>query len=184
MVWGGGRGLSRGDLQANQFMQSSRQKYQTYLQTDHWRELRLLKLEMVGNKCEKCPCRQRLQVHHLRYDPYRESLNDLQVLCENCHENAHYNEKRGGRQEPAHEEKFSPPSYKPLKNLSKKQNIANALYLACLQGNAGKSEESLSKNLFLYTDRQLGVLASNSPSGKIRAIAAQELKRRDEKYTS
>jgi 5-methylcytosine-specific restriction endonuclease McrA len=72
-----------------QTMTETQKWYQRYLQTDHWRELRLTKLEEVGHKCEKCRKKSRLQVHHLKYTPYKERLADLQVLCEACHEEAH-----------------------------------------------------------------------------------------------
>jgi hypothetical protein len=63
--------------------------YRNYLLSEHWRELRLVKLEEVGYKCEKCGRKSRLEVHHLKYCPYKERLSDLQVLCEEHHEQTH-----------------------------------------------------------------------------------------------
>jgi hypothetical protein len=72
----------------------TRQWYKNYLQTDHWRELRLAKLEDSKNRCEWCKCKTRLEVHHKRYNAFHETFADLQVLCEDCHERIHAKEKQ------------------------------------------------------------------------------------------
>lgn len=89
-------------------MTDSQQWYQRYLQTDHWRELRLCKLEEIGNRCEKCKRKSRLHVHHLKYTPYGERLADLQVLCEECHEHVH------GLEREAKFEKLPDPPVVPI----------------------------------------------------------------------
>jgi hypothetical protein len=57
--------------------------YREYLQSDHWRELRLLAYRQYGRKCSKCPATCRLDVHHLRYRwPWSDGVvGDLQILC-------------------------------------------------------------------------------------------------------
>lgn len=61
----------------------------TYLLSDHWKELRLVKMDDVGHKCEVCRRRYGLEVHHRAYRPYKERLSDLQVLCDECHARHH-----------------------------------------------------------------------------------------------
>lgn len=65
--------------------QKTKDWYRKYLQTDHWMSLRAAKLESCGDKCEVCGTKTKLEVHHLRYDPYQERLTDLQILCEDHH---------------------------------------------------------------------------------------------------
>lgn len=74
--------------------------YDWYLGTDHWRNLRAKKLEDVEYQCERCGEFARrnvrrgwslLQVHHRTYErmPFRERLEDLEVLCAACHAAEH-----------------------------------------------------------------------------------------------
>lgn len=64
--------------------------YHGYLQSDHWMELRAIKLSDAP-KCEKCGCKRELQVHHKVYrDRFEDSrLGDLKTLCRDCHLKAH-----------------------------------------------------------------------------------------------
>lgn len=65
--------------------------YNRYLQSKEWQELRKRKLKSVGNICEICEFPYELRVHHLTYERIgREKLSDLQVLCERCHTDNHY----------------------------------------------------------------------------------------------
>lgn len=67
-----------------------RTKYELYLTSDHWRELRQKVLERDGHACSQCPVRARLHVHHLTYERMgRERLDDLVTLCEDCHRKVH-----------------------------------------------------------------------------------------------
>jgi len=64
--------------------------YTDYLQTAHWRETRKRKLMAVGCKCERCNNYRNLEVHHLTYDRLGdERMDDLEVLCPDCHRKAH-----------------------------------------------------------------------------------------------
>ena len=66
--------------------------YAEYLQTDHWKRVRQMKLNRSDGRCEKCPARKNLQVHHKTYehrgleDYY---LDDLILLCDICHRLEH-----------------------------------------------------------------------------------------------
>jgi len=65
--------------------------YQIYLQSDHWRALRLEAFRVYGRKCFKCPARFGLDVHHLVYR-FPWSLGvvaDVRPCCRACHEKEH-----------------------------------------------------------------------------------------------
>jgi len=73
-------------------------KYEGYLRSKKWAIKRKLKLLSVDFRCEKCGysgidetiMEKTLDVHHLTYDRLGdENLEDLQVLCRDCHERTH-----------------------------------------------------------------------------------------------
>ena len=63
----------------------------TYLRSEHWENLRIAKLASVDAKCQRCTHRDLSNdVHHLRYRHlYDVTLDDLLVLCRDCHEEVH-----------------------------------------------------------------------------------------------
>ena len=68
------------------------QDYQKYIGSAAWKRLRDAKIKQVSGRCEKCNKSKwsvRLEVHHLDYKHFKqERLEDLQVLCPNCHSGA------------------------------------------------------------------------------------------------
>lgn len=75
--------------------------YNRYLNSSRWQRKRAAKLASVGHRCEKCPSRKRLEVHHLSYAHFGdEPLEDLQVLCHSCHRRAHKKPVRYARWRP------------------------------------------------------------------------------------
>lgn len=69
-----------------------RMDYSKYLCTDYWRAVRELKFKESGRKCHKCRATEGLVIHHLSYDNRgreHRNLDDLRVLCEDCHAKAH-----------------------------------------------------------------------------------------------
>lgn len=71
-------------------MTAGQQWYQSYLKSDHWRELRQAKLLEQDFRCEKCKRKSCLEVHHKHYDTVgMEKLSDLAVLCADHHESEH-----------------------------------------------------------------------------------------------
>lgn len=71
---------------------TKRQKdYRKYLQTEHWKELRLQALNRDGFRCSLCGSGARLQVHHVKYrgKPSESLLEDLETLCRDCHRMEH-----------------------------------------------------------------------------------------------
>lgn len=89
--------------------QQGRERYQRYLQTPHWRRIRLRVFERADWRCEgeiteepdasspwgrstRCETITGLQVHHLSYDRLgHERLEDLVCLCAACHKFEHLN---------------------------------------------------------------------------------------------
>jgi len=63
--------------------------YSEYLRSPKWSLKRKQALAQAGEKCERCGQSKwtvRLEVHHLTYERLgHEDLNDLQVLCKECH---------------------------------------------------------------------------------------------------
>lgn len=68
-----------------------KRRYQQFMESDEWKHIRGLKLDLASHRCEKCGVGDPLDVHHLTYDRFGgdELLTDLQVLCRECHEAAH-----------------------------------------------------------------------------------------------
>jgi hypothetical protein len=64
-------------------------EYLSYLQSDEWNELKN-KIIDRDKHCKLCGSTSNLEIHHLTYDNlYEENLEDLQCLCNRCHENIH-----------------------------------------------------------------------------------------------
>ncbi len=67
-------------------------QYQAYLQSEHWRSLRLLVLERDNWLCQSPLCKpeKATDVHHLSYENLgNESLDELISYCRNCHKVVH-----------------------------------------------------------------------------------------------
>jgi len=64
--------------------------YQEYLQSDHWAAKRKEALDFYGHRCVVCHTTAQLQVHHRTYaHKGLENMNDLVVLCSECHKLYH-----------------------------------------------------------------------------------------------
>lgn len=70
--------------------QEHRRAYREFLRSSFWKELSAAKKDGVG-KCERCGITEGLEAHHLVYrrDWYETHLEDLEVLCSDCHSKAH-----------------------------------------------------------------------------------------------
>ena len=64
--------------------------YHRYLLSDHWRELRALKLS-ENPACENCGSKRDIEIHHRVYrTKWKDSkLTDLRTLCHSCHNRTH-----------------------------------------------------------------------------------------------
>lgn len=72
-------------------MSRRKQIYYEYLNSEHWKCLRLKALRRDNFTCQECGTHHNLRVHHLRY---RKCLTDctegdLLTLCQRCHEALH-----------------------------------------------------------------------------------------------
>lgn len=69
---------------------STAQLYAIFLESDWWRDLSKLKRSQ-SPRCSRCPATTKLQSHHRFYRPhwFDTQLEDLEVLCLDCHEKEH-----------------------------------------------------------------------------------------------
>lgn len=72
-------------------MTNAQERYQLYLQSEHWTGLRLEAFRQYGRKCSRCPLTHSLEVHHVRYRYPWESctVGDVVILCHWCHRLEH-----------------------------------------------------------------------------------------------
>lgn len=67
-----------------------KKSYHLYLKTPEWKVLRHQALRRANYQCALCTCTGNLQVHHRHYrNVGNEEIEDLIVLCRNCHAKHH-----------------------------------------------------------------------------------------------
>lgn len=67
-------------------------EYIAYLQSPEWKERRALLLQKYHHRCQVCNGVQQLQLHHRTYERLgNEHMEDLTVLCRECHTAFHEN---------------------------------------------------------------------------------------------
>jgi 5-methylcytosine-specific restriction endonuclease McrA len=72
-------------------------EYKVYMKSEPWKVMRKMCLIRAGYMCEKCGAvaknmggKHQLHVHHKTYINFgAEDMDDLMVLCSNCHSNEH-----------------------------------------------------------------------------------------------
>lgn len=65
-------------------------KYQLYLLSDEWVNIKIDLFDKRGRMCEKCFSTNNLHVHHLTYkNIFKEEPIDLMILCSECHKKEH-----------------------------------------------------------------------------------------------
>ncbi len=72
-------------------LKDSKKKYNSFLQSPYWKEVRDLVLKRDEYKC-KCGAKTYLQVHHLTYENHlneKNNLQDLITVCRKCHKEIH-----------------------------------------------------------------------------------------------
>ena len=73
-----------------QAMDEGKEKYAAYLCSREWSVLKAAVHERARGRCERCEINKIDAVHHLTYArKYREDLDDLQAICNPCHEFVH-----------------------------------------------------------------------------------------------
>lgn len=64
--------------------------YSEYLKTEHWNNIKATKKHEAGYRCQLCSNDNKLHVHHNNYNNlFMEEMNDLIVLCKDCHSKFH-----------------------------------------------------------------------------------------------
>ena len=119
----------------------NKEEYRIYLQSDHWKKLRQLKLEQSGRQCKICESKENIDVHHLQYhNIYDVCLGDLQVLCRFCHKLCHsFKLNRFGKRC----RKYNELSKKRIKEIKE------------LQSDVSKGEKKRDKRQFKIETRRL-----------------------------
>lgn len=66
--------------------------YRAYLYSEHWKQFRQIAIEHYGECCADCGTTEGVfNVHHLTYENIgRELLEDVVVLCRDCHHKRHF----------------------------------------------------------------------------------------------
>lgn len=60
--------------------------YQAYIRSPEWERKRQQAFDFYGRACSECGSTKYLEVHHRTYVRFRrESVEDLQVVCGDCH---------------------------------------------------------------------------------------------------
>lgn len=71
-------------------MTDEKEKYAAYLCSREWAEKREAVRSRASNRCERCEVLPMAACHHLTYKrKYKERLEDLQAICNPCHEFTH-----------------------------------------------------------------------------------------------
>lgn len=70
--------------------------YSSYIKSNDWRKKRKYALEYLGKQCQRCEVKDKnLEVHHKHYKTlYHEKIEDIEVLCSECHEKADETRKK------------------------------------------------------------------------------------------
>lgn len=76
------------------------EKYNRYLKSKEWRELKAYLISKRGLKCEICGAKKfffrQVHIHHITYARlFNELPSDLLILCVGCHKNQHTKKNKG-----------------------------------------------------------------------------------------
>jgi len=59
--------------------------YKNYLSSSHWKKTRKRTFKKKGKYCRFCLSKNKLHVHHIKYNFFEEKNGQLAVLCARCH---------------------------------------------------------------------------------------------------
>jgi HNH endonuclease len=100
-------GITPGDPEADQAIYGfvefqvnslATMRYDEYLRTPEWKDVRRFALKRAGDRCQTCNRSGPFHVHHRTYERRgRESLADVLVLCADCHKAFHETRTLAGR---------------------------------------------------------------------------------------
>lgn len=106
-------------------------KYQKYITSQEWYDLKIDLLKIRGCKCEKCGKKKRptgLHIHHLTYVRlFKEKAEDLLILCPTCHMKIHglFKEKQKVKVLKSKSYKRRKNKKSPLKTRQHAERVAN-----------------------------------------------------------
>ena len=64
-------------------------KYHDYLASSHWQKMKA-RVRKIHQVCQVCKTSDKLEVHHRTYAALgNENIEDLYLLCDNCHHGLH-----------------------------------------------------------------------------------------------
>jgi 5-methylcytosine-specific restriction endonuclease McrA len=95
-------------------------RYKARLADPSWRKLKSQNIRDRGYVCESCSSEHRIELHHITYENLgSEKLEDMALLCRNCHQEAHDKYKSSGRKD----ERYELPSFYAIleQNLNEKK---------------------------------------------------------------
>ncbi len=112
--------------------------YRKYLQSSEWRRFRVQMIKLRNYRCEHCGRKPRvLEVHHKHYrNLTRETANDVEVLCQQCHRRADWIRAKNNRHKPN-------PNHEPPQRIVRKAAKTRA---ARIIGQLDKDMKSWLKN--------------------------------------
>jgi len=84
-----------GEIKKKEFIKKLQSmRYKDYLKSQYWQAIREKALKNADYRCQLCNSQENLNVHHRTYtNKGNEKLEDLIVLCNECHKIFHLNRK-------------------------------------------------------------------------------------------
>jgi len=78
-----------------QKLQRMKEDYERYIRSAEWKNKSKAFIKLKNKKCERCGGSHNLQVHHIHYTTFgKETLNEIEVLCYKCHQQADIERKQ------------------------------------------------------------------------------------------
>jgi hypothetical protein len=138
---------------------TKKKEYDKYLNSNHWKKLRLRIAQERNYRCEVCDkmIRKRYHIHHLTYDNIgNEKDEDLMFLCEKCHNEIHKGKierSKTKKEQQAKTKKLSiPKNYIESSNYKAKNQMSKLKYLCnCLNNHKMFSDEDRN-NIIKYIE--------------------------------
>lgn len=70
--------------------ETTREFYKRYMKSAAWQKTRRFAFVKLGRRCQDCGRNERLEIHHRCYSRLGcEEIEDLEVLCNDCHSTRH-----------------------------------------------------------------------------------------------
>ena len=152
--------------------------HRRYLQSSTWQDVRDKALKHYGKTCNKCGD-YATDVHHLHYPDVQgeEEMDDLEVLCRDCHEAIHAIQRGNRFDDEVHVQSlYNYLTEKHKKIISEKLNIPVSFIFMCdsLEGKRARNMAMKMLNVYGY----YGLEKKNKDENY---ITLEESKRRQEK---